>query len=93
MQAEPEDGRVHVRAEGLPGGRVALEVSDRGSGIPPDVVERALEPFFTTKARGTGLGLAIVSRVVEAHAGELSIESKAGVGTTIRIRLPGDLKA
>jgi two-component system, NtrC family, sensor histidine kinase HydH len=46
------------------------------------------EPFFTTKARGVGLGLAVCSRVVEAHHGEIAVESSPGEGSTFRVTLP-----
>ncbi len=95
VQSEPEDGRVLVRAsvsddmdsEGM--GSVLVEVIDRGSGIPAEILERVFEPFFTTRAKGTGLGLATVHRVVEAHGGELAVSSKPGEGTSIRVFLPG----
>jgi PAS domain S-box-containing protein len=71
-------------------GRVVVEVSDTGIGIPPELVPKVTEPFFTTKAegKGTGLGLAICKRVVQEHGGTLSIESVVGRGTTVRISLP-----
>ncbi len=68
---------------------VVVTVEDDGPGMPKDTAQRALEPFFTTKARGTGLGLPICKRIIEAHQGTLSIETHTGRGTTIRIRLPG----
>jgi len=71
------------------GGQAAVvAVTDHGIGMTPADVERAKKPFFTTKPRGTGLGLSIAERIVEAHGGELSIESQAGVGTTVTLRLP-----
>jgi two-component system OmpR family sensor kinase len=71
-----------------------IEVSDTGIGIDPADIEHIFDRFYRTKeARrlrpsGTGLGLAIVKRIVEAHAGKMEVESKPGVGTTFRIRLP-----
>lgn len=67
---------------------VALTVKDSGAGMSPAVRARALEPFYTTKAKGTGLGLAICRRIAEAHGGTISIESEPGQGTTIIVRLP-----
>ena len=66
--------------------RVAL--TDQGSGMDQATRERIFEPFFSTKKRGTGLGLAIVKQIVEQHEGEISVESKAGEGTTFIIDLP-----
>ena len=63
-------------------------MSDTGHGIPDEELQRIFDPFFTTKERGTGLGLAIVHRIVEAHSGHLSVQSKVGAGTTFRVALP-----
>jgi signal transduction histidine kinase len=65
-------------------------VTNTGSGIAPEDLPKVLEPFFTTKAvgKGTGLGLAICRRIIEAHAGTLTLTSTLGAGTTVRIVLP-----
>jgi len=65
-----------------------IAISDDGSGIPQDQLDRIFDPFFTTKANGSGLGLATVHRIVENHGGSVRLESELGVGTTVRIRLP-----
>lgn len=65
-----------------------LSVQDRGHGMPPDVLTKALEPFFTTKAKGTGLGLAICRRIAESHGGTIRIDSAQGQGTTVWVDLP-----
>ena len=65
-----------------------LEVSDTGTGIPPDVLERIFDPFFTTKEEGSGLGLATVHRIVEGNGGHVSVESAVGHGTRVRVLLP-----
>jgi len=69
---------------------VVIEISDNGSGISPEVMRRLFQPFFTTKPAGvgTGLGLHISKQIVEAHGGKLSVESRAGAGTTFTIALP-----
>jgi signal transduction histidine kinase len=69
---------------------VVLSVSDTGTGMAPDVVARAFDPFFTTKpiGEGTGLGLSMVYGFARQSAGHVSIDSKPGRGTTIRIYLP-----
>lgn len=69
---------------------VIIEVADTGVGIPPEILPRVQEPFFTTKeeGKGTGLGLAICKRIIQEHKGSLEIESKVGAGTTVRITLP-----
>jgi signal transduction histidine kinase len=66
---------------------VRLVVRDRGSGMTEDVLGRAFEPFYTTKARGTGLGLPICRKIVEAHGGKISIASAPGEGTEVTIDL------
>ena len=68
--------------------RVCLQVQNGGAPIPADVLPKLTKPFVTTKSSGTGLGLAIVKRIVEAHGGELDIQSSAAAGTTITVKLP-----
>ncbi|MCC7052005.1 MAG: response regulator [Gemmatimonadaceae bacterium] len=69
---------------------VVVCVSDDGDGMAPDVLERAIEPFFTTReiGDGTGMGLAVAHGVVTALGGSLQIESTPGVGTTVTVRVP-----
>jgi two-component system sensor histidine kinase HydH len=71
-------------------GAVAIEVSDRGPGVPAQTRSQIFDPFFTTKKEGTGLGLPIVNKIVEAHAGRLEIVDNPDRGVTFRIVLPGD---
>lgn len=84
IQATPEGGRVAVRLEAADG-RLRLEVSDTGSGIPESLRTKVLEPFFTTKQRGTGLGLAIVERRLAELGGRLAIESPIADGAGTRV--------
>src|SRR2546421_3053768 len=67
---------------------VLIKFTDTGGGISAENLSRVFEPYFTTKTSGTGLGLLIVRRIVREHGGELSIESSAGKGLTLAIRLP-----
>ena len=67
---------------------VSITVSDTGKGIPASEIEKVFEPFYTTKAGGTGLGMAIAKRAVQQLGGEIKLESKEGVGTTVIITIP-----
>lgn len=73
-----------------PGDYVVLEVRDKGHGMAPEVLSRAVDPFFTTRpvGKGTGMGLSVVLGIVHNHHGFLTIESKSGSGTTVRVYLP-----
>jgi two-component system, NtrC family, sensor histidine kinase HydH len=65
-----------------------VSVIDTGGGIAPEHLEQLFIPFFTTKREGTGLGLAICRRLVEAHGGEIAVQSKQGSGSTFTMRFP-----
>lgn len=82
-------GAVTIRTS-VAGRFVCASVADTGPGMPPDVLARAFEPFFSTKARdrGTGLGLSTARGIMEQSGGLLELESHAGFGTTVRILLP-----
>jgi signal transduction histidine kinase len=91
LDAMPQGGRLRIGARASNGAapeEVAIEVSDTGGGIPEHLLGSVCEPFFTTRQEGTGLGLAIAKRYVEQNGGKLEIESRPGLGTTIRVRLP-----
>lgn len=67
---------------------VVLRIADTGEGIPLEVQHKVFDRYFTTKETGTGLGLAICERIVMAHEGQITFESKKGTGTTFVIKLP-----
>jgi len=85
--AETGDARIVVtsRAEN---GMVQLTVTDNGSGFSEQVMQRAFEPYVTTKPKGTGLGLAIVRKIVEEHGGTVTIANAAPRGARVAIQLP-----
>jgi len=87
LQAMPDGGSLGVVAQ-TRGGVVWVRVTDTGSGIAPEHLERVFDPFFSTKREGTGLGLSICYGVVERHGGEISVESDFGRGTEVTVRLP-----
>jgi len=85
--ASPEGATIQVSLHEL-NFYTRLVVRDSGHGMKPEVIERALEPFYTTKAKGTGLGLAICRRIAEAHGGTITLDSEVGKGTTVCVELP-----
>ncbi|HYD94514.1 MAG TPA: ATP-binding protein [Noviherbaspirillum sp.] len=87
LQASDEDGAVVLRAS-REGSMAVLEVSDRGHGIPADVLPRVTDPFYTTRSKGIGLGLSISRQLAEINGGRLDIRSVPGSGTAVRIFFP-----
>ncbi len=90
VHAMDEQGTLTLSTRNVGQDWVEVAVRDTGTGMPKEVLDRALEPFFTTKeiGKGTGLGLSMVYTTVKAHGGQLNIQSEPGVGTVITIRLP-----
>jgi signal transduction histidine kinase len=82
-------GTIVLRTRRAPGDRVSIEVEDNGPGIPPDVLTRLFDPFFSTKEGGTGLGLALTQQIVKDHGGDLTVQSTVGRGTTFTVSVPG----
>jgi signal transduction histidine kinase len=87
MQAMGQGGILHVETKSLKD-RVEVTISDSGSGIPPEQMEKIFNYYYTTKEKGVGLGLPIAHRIIEAHEGQLKIESRVGVGTKVTVMLP-----
>jgi signal transduction histidine kinase len=85
---ETSDTHGHVLVKSnLSHGNWIAQITDTGKGMDQETQNRALEPFYTTKARGTGLGLAYAARVIEIHGGEMSFRENHPKGTIFEIRL------
>ena len=87
MERAPADRRVAVQARRGDGQAVELCVSDTGHGIPPELLSRIFEPFYTTKESGMGMGLSICRTIVNEHRGALTAENRPEGGATFRISL------
>ena len=90
LDAMPDGGILTFRSRRLRNGWVEMAVADSGQGMTPEVLAKAMEPFFTTKpkGKGTGLGLSRVYGTVKAHGGTVELRSQPGRGTTVVLRLP-----
>lgn len=78
-----------------PGHYVRLSVTDSGTGIPPEILDRIFDPFFTTKPKdeGTGMGLAMIHGIIKSYKGDIAVYSQMGKGTTIRVFIPAIQRA
>lgn len=87
FEALEKEGEVSFTASS-DGPYLTLHISDTGCGIPAEYLDTLYQPFVTHKPDGTGLGLSITRRIIEAHHGSLTLETKPGAGTVFTIRLP-----
>jgi len=91
LEAMPQGGKINISAEGVEQNRiVAITIQDTGAGIPPDMIDKACEPFFSTRKNEglRGLGLAIVRDIIKTHGGKMEIKSPPGKGTAVILYLP-----
>jgi len=91
MQAMRQGGTLRIETKLLKDA-VEVMISDSGSGIPPDQMEKIFNYYYTTKEKGVGLGLPIAHRIIEAHGGQLKIESRVDSGTKVTVTLPVERK-
>jgi two-component system, NtrC family, sensor kinase len=92
LEAMPKGGKITISAESVEQNRaVAITIQDTGAGIPPDMIDKACEPFFSTRKKDEGLrglGLAIVRDIIKTHGGKMEITSPPGRGTSVILYLP-----
>ncbi|MCP5050199.1 MAG: response regulator [bacterium] len=97
--AMPDGGTITIRGENIiihddsdaslePGKYLKISITDSGTGIPPGILKKIFDPYFTTKTHGSGLGLASSYGIIKKHDGHIRVESTIGVGTTFEIFLP-----
>jgi signal transduction histidine kinase len=89
LDAVDQEGIVEVSPDmtAAHGRRLTLRVTDNGKGMPPEVLERVFEPFYSTRASGSGLGLAICRQLSEQFGADLFLESRVSHGTTAFLNL------
>ncbi len=87
-QSQTPNSQLVIRTTWSDPGGVGFEVEDNGEGIPPEVLPRIFDAYFSTRADGMGMGLAICRTIVEAHQGRIFVESEPGVRTTFRFQIP-----
>lgn len=88
IEAMQESTKILKIATSISDGRMVIEVSDTGKGIPKDKLKSIFHPFYTSKIYGPGLGLTFTLKIIQQHRGTISVESEPGKGTTFTIRLP-----
>jgi signal transduction histidine kinase len=88
IEAMQESPKVLKIATSISDGRLVIEVSDTGKGIPKDKLKSIFHPFYTSKIYGPGLGLTFTLKIIQQHRGTISVESEPGKGTMFTIRLP-----
>jgi len=90
VDAMPDGGTLSLQTRNLGRDRVEVRVQDTGIGMPREVLDKAMDPFFTTKdtGKGTGLGLSLVYSTVKAHRGQITLQSEPAAGTCVTLRFP-----
>jgi signal transduction histidine kinase len=91
IEAMPEGGVLSIKAY-KSGDEMVIKIADTGIGIPKEILPKLFETFVTTKPQGMGLGLTFCKRTVEAHGGEITVDSEEGDGTTFTLKFPFHLE-
>ena len=86
IEAMPAGGNLAFTS-GCHNDKVFMQISDTGEGIPHDIIEKIFQPFYSTKPKGSGLGLAISKTLIDAHQGEMKVESDPDTGTRVTVLL------
>jgi len=81
-------GKIIIKTEETVDGDVVIHIIDNGEGIPPELMKKIFEPYFTTRKSGTGLGLVIVYKIIKELGGDIRVKSEPGKGTIFSIKLP-----
>ena len=87
IEATPEGGEIEV-ALAMGEGDVVVRITDQGSGMSETELDRAFNPFYSTKADGNGLGLPLIKKIIEESGGSVTLASRPGQGTTVTLHLP-----
>ena len=87
--AMPEGGELRIMTDAVES-KIEIIVQDTGTGISRENIQKIYDPFFTTKAagKGTGLGLSVTYGIVQEHGGNITVDSRPGVGTAFKLELP-----
>jgi two-component system sensor histidine kinase FlrB len=88
IQAMQGNGKIQVTARKTGDSNIEILVCDNGPGINDEKLKNIFDPFFTTRNEGTGLGLAVVRAIINAHKGQVLVDSQEGVGTTFIVTIP-----
>jgi two-component system sensor histidine kinase HydH len=91
IEAMPAGGTLTFTS-GRDNDRVLVRIGDNGEGIPPDIMDKIFQPFYSTKPKGSGLGLAISQTIVKVHQGDIRVESEPHRGTGVTVFLPAEPK-
>lgn len=88
IEAMPHGGEMKIEVKPVSQNQIMVRFTDQGIGMPPEVIDKLGEPFYTTKEKGTGLGLMVSHKIIQEHHGTVSIKSKVNKGTVIEVILP-----